>query len=381
MIELYNDLMEVVRTSTKSKFFYKDFKSPLGNIYRIFSYNYASYTDWLQAGSLECRGIMFEMDGDRPIRIASRPMQKFFNYEENPLTMKLDLSSIDLVMVKEDGSLISTFMDGPYLSVKSKGSIASTQVQDSLRWLRRPENEAFMARLEEISKAGFTANLEYVSPTNRIVLAYQETSLVLLNVRNNETGEYVPYSELFKDGALRKYLVKAIEVNQETDFIADIRAQEGIEGFIFHLEDGTLFKLKTAWYSALHHTKDSINNNERLFEVVVSGGSDDVRSLFSTDAFAIEKIDAFEKIHSDYLSNAIDLLETAWATVCGKDRKDYAIQGQVLLKEYPGLFSILMQAYGRGLNYDTIVDQVNFVFLKNAKVSIPEKYLTQIAIE
>ncbi|BBI57581.1 RNA ligase 1 and tail fiber attachment catalyst [Escherichia phage KIT01] len=382
MIELYDNLMALVKNSTKSKFFFKDFQSALGVNYRIFSYNYASYSDWLEDGALECRGIMFEMDENGPVRIAARPMQKFFNLDENPLTIGLDLSpeNIDLVMAKEDGSLISTFMDRQYLSVKSKGSIHSSMVHDSLRFLRLPENEAFAARLEEITKAGYTCNLEYVAPTNRIVLAYQETNLILLNVRNNETGEYIPYAELFKDGALRKHLVESYDLT-EGDFVENIRKQEGVEGFIFVLKDGTFFKLKTAWYSALHHTKDSINNNERLFEVVVAGGTDDLRGLFSTDSFAIEKIDAFERIHLDYLEQSLALLEAAYSQLKGRDRKDYAVTGQLILKDFPGLFSILMQAYVGGINYDTVMDQINSVFLKNHKAQIPEKYLKEIVLE
>ncbi|WP_333997418.1 RNA ligase, partial [Pseudomonas aeruginosa] len=68
------------------KFFYKDFTSPFGTQFRIFSYNFASYTDWCLDDALECRGIMFEIDENGPVRIASRPMEKFFNLNETPFT-------------------------------------------------------------------------------------------------------------------------------------------------------------------------------------------------------------------------------------------------------------------------------------------------------
>ncbi len=63
MQELFNNLMELCKDSQR-KFFYSDDVSASRRTYRIFSYNYASYSDWLLPDALECRGIMFEMDGE-----------------------------------------------------------------------------------------------------------------------------------------------------------------------------------------------------------------------------------------------------------------------------------------------------------------------------
>ena len=125
---LYNRLMKIcLSDTTTTKFFYKDFVSSMGTKFRVFSYHIASYTDWTQPGSLECRGIMFEMDFDKPVRIASRPMHKFFNLNENPFTMNLDLSKAEFAMTKEDGSLVSSYIDKGYVYLKSKTSIFSDQ--------------------------------------------------------------------------------------------------------------------------------------------------------------------------------------------------------------------------------------------------------------
>ncbi len=75
------------------------------------------------------RGIMFEMDGDTPIRIASRPMEKFFNLNENPMTMGIDISDVEYIMDKADGSLVSSYVDDGYLYLKSKTSLYSDQVR------------------------------------------------------------------------------------------------------------------------------------------------------------------------------------------------------------------------------------------------------------
>jgi Straboviridae RNA ligase 1 len=83
--KLYNDLMTLCDTS--ESFFFKD--EPIGHnkygfkTFRIFNYRLCSYSDFLNESALECRGIMFEVDlKGNPIRLASLPMNKFFNYRE-----------------------------------------------------------------------------------------------------------------------------------------------------------------------------------------------------------------------------------------------------------------------------------------------------------
>ena len=376
MIELYDNLMKLCAESEKGKFFYTDFVSPFETKFRIFSYNYASYSDWLLDDALECRGIMFEMDADGPVRIAARPMEKFFNLGENPLTMDINMDEVALVMTKADGSLVSTYMDQTNIAFKSKGSIKSSQAAEALQVFKQEHRIAFRERVTEITEAGYTCNMEYVAPTNRIVLPYQERDLILLNVRHNETGEYIPYQDLFKDAALRPFLVEAYDPAT----IENVRDMKEIEGFVYELVDGRKFKVKTEWYCALHHTKDSVNNNQRLFEVVVAGGADDVIAMFTGDDYAREKVNAFTLTHLDYLSNTLGLLLDAQKQLAGKDRREFAIKGQELCKPYPGLFSVLMNTYQRPQETEQTIAQINNVFLKNHKLYIPADYQADVIL-
>ena len=61
---------------------------------------------------------------------------------------------------------------------------------------------------------------------------------------------------------------------------------QNIEGYVIRLASGQRVKIKTAWYLALHHTKDSINSPRRLFEAVLEEATDDMRSLFYDDKLA-----------------------------------------------------------------------------------------------
>ncbi len=384
MNELYNDLIALVEKGSYTKFFYKDFVTPFGTNVRIFTYNYASYEDWLKPNALESRGIMFEMDGEEPVRIMSRPMQKFFNLNENPFTIDLDLSKILYGTTKEDGSLISTYEDNGTLRTKSKSSIFSTQAVESHQVLLDYNNKELYDRCLELAKDGFTCNFEYVAPNNRIVIEYSQKDLVLLNVRENNTGEYVSYEELRKDPVLRKYLVGRFVFNSENpeETINDIIATEGIEGYVFVMEDDTVFKLKTDWYKSLHAVKDTLNNNEALFMTVVGGASDDLKTMFNDEA-SITKIDAFERVFFKYLTDSLLELNKFYAEFRGKDRKTFAINSQERFKLMGRfeLFGISMQQFTGALDADDIVGAINEVFLKNSSKYVPSEYINVVVSE
>ena len=361
----------------ETRFFYRDTTSSLGYKYRVFSYHYASYSDWLLPSALECRGIMFELDEDQnPVRIASRPMEKFFNLNETPFTMNLDLSKAQYMMTKEDGSLVSSYVEDDRVRLKSKTSINSEQAVEASSMLADIDNEALANRLIELGNDGFTANFEYCSPTNRIVLNYAEKSLILLNVRDNETGEYIQHEDLMKDSVLRPYLVEVFEV-PEGDFVSEIRAKEQIEGYVFVMEDGLRFKLKTEWYTALHHTKDSIINNDRLFECIVNNASDDLRGMFESDPVAMDKITQFESAYLNYLHKALDLVRSFYNENRGRDRKYYALHGQTVAADagLPFMFSTMMKMYAGSMDDDSLLDSINSVFLKNTKQFTPSAYI------
>lgn len=83
MEKLFDQLMKLCEDPNgKAKFFFKDDVTGMQTPIRVFSYHIANYSDWILPGALECRGIMFEMDGEKPVRIMSRPMEKFFNVGE-----------------------------------------------------------------------------------------------------------------------------------------------------------------------------------------------------------------------------------------------------------------------------------------------------------
>ncbi|AAX63691.1 rnlA [Aeromonas phage 31] len=377
--ELYDNLMNVVNSSEKGNFFFKDVTTSMGTKARIFSYFIASYSDWLIPGALESRGIMFEITEEgKPVRIMARPMQKFFNLKENPFTMNLDLTKMVGLMEKADGSLISSYHDQGYIFLKSKAAIHSDQANKAMALLNSPAYEKLRERIAD-SGPGYTFNMEYVGPSNRIVLPYEDEELIVLNVRHNETGEYVNISTLMNDPATRSRMVGVYpspdwEKITPAEWEAGVRAETDIEGVIGIMDDGQLFKLKTDWYSALHRTKDSINNNKALIQSIKERATDDLRGLFADDVVSIAKIEDFEELYISTISRYHELCFSVYQSLRGKDRRSFAIEAQAKLSDHRYLFSIVMRQYARDWDSEEVIGAIEEHMVKNYDKYTPAKY-------
>ena len=299
--KLFSNLESLKHSSTKrtSCFVSKDVAFH-GSIYRIYNYNnFPKYSDFNKPSGLECRGHMFEMDIDskEPIRLACLPPEKFFNIDENPFTENLDFHNPKQIMIKEDGSLISTFLhnDGE-LHLKSKGSLESSQAIDSMAFLSRSVNSKFESELQILEQMGYTVNLEYVGPLNRVLLSYQDERLIPLSIRNRENGKYFDKDKLdpktFPE-VLNRW-VKQLDVsNLDMDtFIQNYRYEKRIEGYVIQLASGQFCKAKTEYYLNLSHPREM--KGKRLFMSVLNNQTDDVKGLWSRDTLLLDRVDKYE---------------------------------------------------------------------------------------
>jgi RNA ligase len=336
--KLYQNLMQLV--TTNEAFYYVD--HVINNvIYRVFTYRLASYTDFLNPDALECRGHMFRLDGDA-VKLVSLPFTKFFNINENPMTMDLDLSSINFAHDKRDGSLIATFKHDDMICLKSKTAIASDQALDATKVMHA--DQRLFDVITDFVNQDYTVIMEYTAPDNRIVLPYQNKELKILGVRNNKHGEYIDYEQLYAD--IPEYMVDdyTASINGTVeDFIASIPSMKGIEGFVIGLPSGQRIKIKTEEYLALHRAKDSVYSNKRLFEVVLNEASDDLRSMFHDDEYVINRITEMENIVGHAYNGLVNSVEQYYSNNKELDRKSYAIKGQQELTKTA--FNLAMMKY------------------------------------
>ena len=362
--ELYGQLMALCKGS--DSFYFVDHEKSGDKWFRVFTYRLASYTDFLQPGALEARGIMFEvfnLNGvETPTAIKSRPPTKFFNIGENPLTLELDYSKVIHSVLKEDGSLISTFHTAVWgmgedfesqlhwsLRLKSKTSTSSQQVKDAMAWLETQPD--FRDTLLEWDIAGVTVNCEWCAPDNRIVVGYMEPRLIVLNARSRYSGAYVQRHVLLQ--AFGDHMVKdATPVNGPED-LKELATHTGYEGLILQFQEDykvQFVKFKNDWYLHRHRTKDSVNNPNALFDCVLHEGSDDLRTMFVDDPLATKIIDEMEALVIPLYNRFVKGCETFYEENKHLERKDFAIKGQLPFFEVGSLlnkfaFGIVMTMY------------------------------------
>lgn len=391
--EIYQNLMALCNAPGDAVFYFQDF--PIGNgdtVMRVFNYRLASYTDFMRPDAMEARGIMFEVDDvhGTALRLACRPPKKFFNYRENPETIfDYDvLPAVSFAMIKEDGSLISSYTlrdeVGETLGLKSRGSINSQQSNAAEAWLYDQSRAALYNEVLGLDDAGWTVTFEWVSPDNRIVLPYFESKLVVLNIRNRETGYIMPL-EIIKE-CYPEIWANFVQVNPESwtsivegsanfeEVVEKARAQTGIEGYVVYTPNA-MFKMKNDWYVSLHHTKDSVTNPRRLFECVIDDATDDLRQMFATDPLALKLIEDAENKYIPMYNGLIAKCEAFVAENSNKERKDFALTAQAAFKdEKLPYFSCSMTMYG-GKTPDwkaVFKKQYKILGIKDEKVEVDE---------
>lgn len=346
---LYDDLYALC--AQNDAFYFVDQMDANGDAYRVFTYRLASFTDFKNRNAIECRGHTFRADGDGWV-LASLPMAKFWNLGEHiGWGTEMDFNAMAMVMDKLDGSLISTVTDahtGWFL--KSKTSFKSIQVQEATDLIHTDEYTMLRMGLSHANTHGYTVNMEYISPSNQIVIGYSKPMLKVLNARHKVTGKYVPREYLVATFG-EDFVVNVHDIPVDgAVFLKEVENMKGIEGFVIQLSDGLMFKIKTDAYCILHHLKDSVNNPKRLWEACLMETSDDMRALFKDDPISIQKILDMEVKASNTYNYAHKKVSDFYETNKHLDRKSYAILGQSeLLKE--NLFSLAMNLYiGRDMN-------------------------------
>ncbi len=349
--QTYNHLMNLI--SKNEAFFFKDFDLD-NKTYRIMNYRLASWSLFQEPGALNCRGIMYDITDQNNVKLVSLPPEKFFNYEEGGVDHTK--GKIGDKMVKMDGSLISSYIHNGELYFKSKGSLFSSQALDAMKFINREENQNFKDEIFTLVKEGFTVNLEYTSPENRVVIPYQTEELTLLSARSHSTGENF-FATKLKNLLREKNMFETINrmVHHESlhehdieqsKFVDNIRAEQDGEGYVVEivLDDNNsyLTKIKNIKYIALHQTKDSVNSAKRLFEAIIEEASDDLRSMFADDPYVLNKVAEMEAKVQPIFNHIVKTVEDFHEANHELSRKDYAIKAQ---KEQPNFMGLLMNAY------------------------------------
>jgi RNA ligase len=137
----------------------------------------------------ECRGIKFYPTGE----IAARPFTKFFNVGEREETLprNIDWSQPHTIFEKLDGSMIHPMKVNGYIRWMTKMGITEVSMQAEEFVAEDPRYTQFASWAIDNN---LTPVFEWCSRKQRIVLDYPVDQLILLAVRHNFTGKYLPIS-------------------------------------------------------------------------------------------------------------------------------------------------------------------------------------------
>jgi RNA ligase len=312
---------------------------------------------------------MFRLEGEEAV-LVSLPFPKFFNVNENPFTMNLDFSleNVDSIVYKEDGSLITTYIDlNGDLRLKSKTSLDSSMALESMELLPSVvapfSSRPLIDYCESLEDLGFTVIMEYVSPKNRIVLPYESSNLVVLGVRNRSSGIFMSVEEMSSMGLYPFYTALHVEQEDTEAFVNSISNMTGVEGYVITLKNGTMVKCKSDEYVSLHHAKDSINSPRRLLEVVLLEASDDLKQLFLGDELALKEIENMEEYVSHLVTGLTKPVEHFYKNNEALDRKDFAIKAREELTREQ--FTLAMSLYsGKEIDYKQFIFKNHKKFLE-----------------
>ncbi len=327
--ELYNQHLKLTDNIDNS--FYCTRQTVDGRQLEIFNYRLVSWGQFLLPGAMEARGITYDVTDGAPVVIC-RPMPKFFNFTEGT---EKHVGMIRTCMDKRDGSLISSSLINGKLFVKSKGSFYSEQAVWAQQMVDKDEYLLNLMLLAE--EAGYTANLEFTAPFNRIVIPYQKVELRMLNIRHRVTGDMLygdALREFYKVDYRPEYFVDYV-VMSETDLYAKMHAfslETVGEGYVCEIvrPDGStyLVKQKNDCYSAKHKLKDSITHSGNLADCVINGSADDLRAMFHDDEYTLARISKYEQMIIPKFNKWVNEITQYAEDYAHLTAKEFAIQAK-----------------------------------------------------
>jgi T4 RnlA family RNA ligase len=303
----------------------------------IYDYRLASTTDFEEFESWELRGLAFVENPETKVWERNLLLNKFMNINqtkgETISWMYEDIKDKKIVSVQDklDGSIISfvKFPNGE-IRAKSKTSFESEQAKMAQEILDK--KPILKEEVEYLLDKDMVPIFELVSPMNQIVLEYNETKLVLLQIRRPD-GTYIQPKEL-KDYDISMRVSTAEIYDESWNNIDKLlkekeENQEDIEGWIVTFEDGQMAKVKTDKYIQLHGLigPDAFREN-LLIQTILDGNMDDVIAQLVPGEKKDKMVEMDKKVvHKfNHLVTEFKELRRKYFNEFNENRKEFALE-------------------------------------------------------
>ena len=275
----YNDLKNLIKDRPEFVFKYEEETNTYVIKYNLLLANSFDHDDEeCRKLLIEARGITFDaVTGE----VVSRKYHKFYNIGEKKSSQidNIDFSKTHWVMEKLDGSNISNIRYSDLPVTKAGRSDVSKMVDELFL------QDNYKKFNDFCSKNNWTAQYEFCSRKQRIVIDYEEESLVLTAVRHNVTGEYVFNPDELKEIG-KEYNIPVVNsykvTNQKIeDIISEIKDSSGIEGIVIRFEDGNMYKVKSDEYIRFHNAVSRVKQEKDIVKIILNDELDDILPILS----------------------------------------------------------------------------------------------------
>ena len=194
-----------------------------------------------------------------------------------------DVKDLEIVRIadKDDGSAIRFMNINGELVAKTKFSFEAEQTKLAMTVV--DANHKLKDFILKTLDSGLVALFEIVSPFNKVVLSYNETSLRLLQIRDEATGEYLDIynNDLVKEFGITCATQEPLHTLEELFKMAE--TVENKEGWVITFSNGKMAKVKTRWYMNLHGILSDGLKENKLVKKILEEEIDDVLAFIPVE--------------------------------------------------------------------------------------------------
>jgi T4 RnlA family RNA ligase len=305
----------------------------------IFNYRLAQYSDFNEPiksnpnlKAFEMRGLTFVFNKDGSLYKRFVLLEKFFNLNQVPDSMYSVIKNYKIRYVnnKEDGS-IASFIKLPNGKVVGKSKMGFDNDQAN------GINKIYKTNTDVKSFVDWALNndivpiFEYVAPHNCIVLRYSEEELILLRLRDLNTGKHIDIKDhLDKIGSIK---IAPFEDDKTLDdLIEKSKTEAEREGWIVQFDNDHMVKIKTDWYCQRHGLlTDDIYREHIIIGYILDDKIDDILGQIpEEEKEAHERIRKIISIVKRALNKKVVEINLAYKEYVesGLSKKEYALKNK-----------------------------------------------------
>ena len=281
------------------QFFRKDLNFN-GKEIAIYHYKQGDFEEFKKFNAWELRALTFVKNGKNWERFLG--IHKFFELNQAPGWMVEDLIDKKVIKVQEkiDGTLVQPILIDGRVYFKSKLRF------DSLQALRAQEiyesNENLKRYVNKKLSEGKIPLFEYVSPKTQVVMDYGSEKLILIQVRDLNTGEYdLNFEEEAKEYGIE--VAPVCESKPLKDYLEERNVCVSKEGWVMIFEGMKFVKVKTDEYLKRHKILGDLRENV-IISHILDGKIDEIKEILNEKS---QKYEFIKDIESKFNKKYKDL--------------------------------------------------------------------------